>query len=84
MSAGEWLHCQMDSLVSLQVVISVEGLWALIALERTVVLGLLLVWMAAIHVVHVRWISVHVHSSYKCHLAARTVDVGHDWPCHCW
>ena len=42
MAAREGLHCQMDPLMSLQIVVAVEGLWALITLEGSVILLLLL------------------------------------------
>ena len=45
MRARERLHGKMDSLVPLQIVISVEALWALVALEWPVVRGCLLWWM---------------------------------------
>lgn len=55
--AGEWLDSQMNTLMSLQIVIAVEGLWALIALERPVVLWRRLLWVSVrrtvIHAVHV-------------------------------
>jgi len=48
----------MNTLVSLQIVVAVEALWTLIALERPVVLR---VWlslrMMAVHVLHMRCVS---------------------------
>jgi hypothetical protein len=49
MSTRERLDCQVDSLVALQVVVPVEGLGALVTLERTIILLLLLRWMMPIH-----------------------------------
>jgi len=43
MCAGEGLNCQMNSLMTLEIMIPVEALWALVALERSVVRSLLLV-----------------------------------------
>jgi hypothetical protein len=40
--ARERFHSQMDPFMSLQVMISVEALWTLIAFERSIVCGLLL------------------------------------------
>lgn len=47
-AAREWLDCQMNSLMPLQIVISVEALRALVASEWPVVLR---IW---------RWVTVHV------------------------
>jgi len=46
MSTGEGLYGQVDSLMSLQIVISVERLRTLITLEWPIILLLLLTWMA--------------------------------------
>lgn len=37
--ARVWLDSQMDALMTLQVVVSVEALWALIALEWAIIVG---------------------------------------------
>jgi hypothetical protein len=51
MTARERLNRQMDALMALQVVIAVEALWALIALEGTVIMRRLLSLMRVV-VVH--------------------------------
>lgn len=53
MTTWEWFHRQMDSLVSLQIVITVETLWALIAFEWPVVHGLRLLCVCSIDVLHI-------------------------------
>ena len=53
MTAGEWLDCEMYSLVPLEIVVAVEALWALVALEWTVV-GWAWLGMA---------VSIHLHVS---------------------
>jgi hypothetical protein len=60
MSAWEGLHCQMDSLVALQIVIAVECLLALVAFVWTIVL-LLLTRILSVHQLML-WI-LHVHAS---------------------
>jgi hypothetical protein len=45
MPAREWLHGQVYPLVSLQIMISIEGLRTLITLEWPIILLLLLPWM---------------------------------------
>ena len=84
MTAGEWLHRQVNSLVAFQIVVAVEGLRALIAFERSVVL-LLLAGMMAVHwPAHLmRWV-LHVDASNKCHLVPWIVHVGHNWARHRW
>lgn len=84
MAAREWLHGQMDPLVSLKIVVAIEGLWALVTLEWSVILLLLLPWMRYIHIVaHVLLrIAWHVHSAHHLHLVAGTVHIGHDRTTH--
>lgn len=48
-SAREWLHSQMDPLMSLQIVVTIEGLWTLVTFERSVILLLLLSRVVAVH-----------------------------------
>ncbi len=69
MTTREWLDSQMNSLVSLQVVVPVEALGALVASEGSVVLR---VWLRmSIHVVHlcgVAAVEVWDHTSwYSAH-----------------
>src|ERR1700761_5520425 len=84
MAARERLHCQMDPLMSLQIVVAVERLWALITLEGSVVLLLLLTRMMRVHRGShlMRWI-LHIHVSNKCHWVPWLVYIGHDWAGHC-
>ena len=49
MGAGKRLDCQVDSLVSFQVVVSIEALRTLIALEWPVVRSCLLVRVVSLH-----------------------------------
>lgn len=51
MGAGERFHCQMNTLVAFQIMVSVEALRALIALEWPIIGGLLLRRVAK-HVAH--------------------------------
>ena len=50
MSTWEGFYGQVDPLMSLQIVISVERLRTLITLEWTIILLLLVPWMAHVHV----------------------------------
>lgn len=84
MAAGEWLHCQMDTLVSLQVVVSVEGLWALVALEGAVVWWRLALGVMPVHLMRMLRVSLHVHAAYQRHLVSGVVHVAHDGTGHCW
>ena len=74
----------MNALVSLQIVVTVEALRTLIALERPIVLR---VWLSlrvvAVHVLHVRCVSTVVcwhhrgrHTAYQSELAVRVSNVG--------
>jgi hypothetical protein len=56
-AARERLHCQMDPFVPLQVVVPVERLRALVALERAVILLLLLTRVVPVNVLstHLMW-----------------------------
>lgn len=53
--AREWLHSQMDALMTLQVVVAVETLWALVTLEGTIVVRSLvsLVRVVVVHRLHI-------------------------------
>jgi hypothetical protein len=84
MAARERLHCQMDPLMSLQIVVAVEGLWALITLEGSIILLLLLTWMMRVHRGShlMRWI-LHIHATNKCHLVSRAMYIGHNRTGHC-
>jgi len=63
-SAWERLDGQMDSLVSFQVVVAVEALWALIALEGSVV-GCW-TWTISMHVLHLRRVSTVIARYHSC------------------
>lgn len=69
----------MDALVSLQVVITVETLQALIALERSVIrrLCLLCVMLRAIHVQHAVCVSVVLVEVLAHHAIVHLAD--HHW-----
>jgi hypothetical protein len=83
MSAREWLHSQMDPLMSLQIVVTIEGLWTLVTFERSVILLLLLSWMVAVHLpTHLMWRILHVHSPHESHLISWAMHIGHDRPSH--
>jgi hypothetical protein len=49
--ARKGLDCKMNSLVSLQIMVPVETLWALVALKRSVVRG----WLLMLGVTHEVW-----------------------------
>lgn len=84
------LHCQMDSFVSFQIMIPVEALRTLVALERTFVMrGLLL----TIHLLQLRTVPTiepchHItrkavgKSANHGHLATWAVHVGHNGTGH--
>jgi hypothetical protein len=84
MAAREWLDRQVDALVALQIVVPVEALRALVALEGPVVLLLLLLLaVVSVHVLAAHGVAVlHVHAPDERHLAAWLVHVGHDGPRH--
>lgn len=84
MAARERLDGQMYPLVSLEVVVAVEALWALIASERSVVLWVGLLRMVAIQLVHgrgvtavERWHHAMRHAaSHQCNWTVWLVDIG--------
>ena len=88
MAAREWLYCKMDALVALEIVIPVETLGALIALEWAIILLLrLAVGMSTVHTVMTTIATHHAAHSAAAdhlHLRARVMDVGHDGPGHRW
>lgn len=88
MCAREWLDSEMNTLMTLQIVIPVEALWALIALERPICSRLLLMigvvamaeemrnicGVSAVEGLH------HLgHSTDQSHLAVRISDVRINW-----
>lgn len=86
-SAWEWFDCEMYPLVSLQIVVSIEALWALIALKRSVVLRIGLVSLRmAVHLLNVGCVPAvetrdHStgHSSDKRKLTVWITNVREDW-----
>jgi hypothetical protein len=79
-AAGEWFHCQVNALVSLQVVIAVETLRALIALEGPVIYRLGLLGVCAVNVLHVGRVATveateAVHAVDERQAVARVADV---------
>lgn len=78
MAAWEWLDSQVDSLVAFEIVVAVEALWTLVALERTIIVRALLL---VVHVVaHVGSVTTVVswHHAVLVHAAAnqRKVTIG--------
>lgn len=90
MPTRKWFHGQMDSFVSLQIMIPVETLRTLVALERAFVMR---GWLRTIHLLQLRTVPAvepcH-HTTGKAvgesanhgHLATRAVHVGHDGTGH--
>lgn len=77
----------MNALVSLQIVVAVKALGALIALERPVVLRVRLsLGVMAVHVLHVGCMSTVVcwhhrgrHTTDQSELAVRVSNIGQYW-----
>ena len=65
MVARERLDCQMDTLMSLEVMVSIERLWANVASEWTIVLRLVLLVAIYLSSHVVRWILLHVDPADK-------------------
>jgi len=63
-AAREWLDGQVDSLVSLQIMVAIETLWALIALERSVV-GCW-AWAVCVHGLDLGRVSTVVTLHHSC------------------
>jgi len=78
-AAREWLDCQMNALVSLQVVITVEALNTLVALERTIVQRVRCLLLVAVHRVHAAIVGHHVVVHVVVHAVVQTTDHGHGW-----
>lgn len=92
--ARERLHGQVNSLMTLQIMIPVEALGALITLERSVggwtrhtMVGC---WVRSIEMLRVGDVSTiesrqnaRLHSSHHRHGTIRAVDIGHDRARHC-
>lgn len=89
-AARERLDGQVNSLMSLQVMIPVEALWALVASERSVVLCIWLLWVVAIQLMHLgcmatieAWHHAVWHSaSNQGKLTVRVCNVGKYWLVH--
>jgi len=70
MTAREWLYGKMYPLVSLQIVVSVEALWALIATERAVVRRVRVSALMSVKLLHLRHVSaVHGHWHLVAHVS---------------
>ena len=91
MTAWERLDSQVNSLVSLQIMIPVEALWALIASKGSVVLGILLLWVVAVYLMHLgccmatveAWHDAVWHAaSNQRELSIRVGNVGKHWLVH--
>ena len=88
MNAREGLDRQVNALVSLQIMIAVEALRALIALERPVILrtGLNLRVSVKLQVRSVATIETWHHSTRhtpnECHLTVWVADVAKNWTWH--
>ena len=94
MSAWEWLHSKVNPLVSLQIVISVKALRALIAFERSIIryrlmMLLLLLLIVVVQVLGIRsvptvelWHHSLLHVADHRHLVARTMDIRHNGTLH--
>lgn len=84
----------MDAAVPLQVVVAVEALRTLVALERPVVRRTRasvhrMRWVSAVHLLHAGHVSTveaweypRLQRPHYRHLPTRAVDVGHHRPCH--
>jgi len=83
--ARERLDCQMDPLMTLQVVIPIEALWALITLERSIVRSGLLMLRVPHEMRHGRTMSTvkaghhRMMDSNKRKLAIRVLDIRVNW-----
>ncbi len=89
------LDCKVDAAVSLQVVVPVEALRTLVALERPVVRRARasvhrMRRVSAIHLLHAShmsaveaWENPRLQRAHYRHLPTRAVDVGHHRSCHC-
>lgn len=93
MIARERLHCKMNSLMALQVVVPIEALWTLVTFERSVLRRRLLrrrIPLRAIHrvgciaTVEVHWEEACIHVSNHGHVCPRTMEVRHDRSGHRW
>jgi hypothetical protein len=66
-AAREWLNCQVDALMSLQVVIAIEALWTLVASDWSIVLSVRCSIMIVHLLVHCRMATVVVHGHALTH-----------------
>lgn len=64
MTAREWFDCQVNAFVSLQIVIAVEALNALIALERPIGQGIRL-WLLVMRTIHSVKVAVSRHETAR-------------------
>jgi hypothetical protein len=92
MIAREWFHSQMNPLMSLQIMISIETLRALVAFEGPIVGCWLMMLQQLIVIVHVLgissisavelWHQSMLHRANHRHLASWTMHVRHDCTLH--
>ncbi len=91
MKTGKRFHGQMDSLVPLQIVISIKALRALVTFEGSIVGNRLrvLVLLVVVHVLRIcsvsaieLWHYPMLHIANHGHLTSGTVDVRHDGTLH--
>jgi len=88
MTAREGFDREVNALVSLQIMVAVETLRALIALERPVVLRIRLSLRMPVKL-HVRrvatietWHHPTRHTANECHLTVWVADVAKNWAWH--
>lgn len=92
MTAWKWLDGQMDPFMSLEIMVPIETLGTLIALERTLIQwGLLRTTVHLLHLCtmatvearhHVAWQAMVGHAAQHGHLTSRAMNVRHDWADH--
>lgn len=92
MRTGKWLHSKVNPLVSLQIVIPIEALRALIAFEGPIIgyrLMMLLLLIVVVHVLGIRsvptvelWHHALLHVADHRHLVARIMYIRHDGTLH--
>jgi len=69
--------------MSLQIVVTIEGLRTLVTFEGSVILLLLLSWVVAVHwTAHLMRRILHVHAAHERHLVPWTMHIGHDRASH--
>lgn len=92
MGTREWLYRQMNSLVSLEIMIAVEALRTLITLERTIwgwrgkTVGWRVASIEVLGICHMTAVESRqksrLHTPHHSHRTIRAVDVGHHGSVH--